>query len=95
MGASTAKTTRPLTIVSAWLAFMIGMAVDGSVNSPASFGVAGAAGAFIVVLGVAAASRYRFLPQRTHSHRVRLVFLSIAAGGAVGLVNLAANWAIT
>jgi hypothetical protein len=74
---------------------MIGLAADGSVDSPASFGVAGTVGAVIVALGFAAASRCRLLPQRSHKHRVRLVFLSIAVGGAVGLVNLAANWAIT
>jgi uncharacterized membrane protein len=81
--------------VGAWLAFMIGLAADGTVDSPASFGVAGTVGAVIVALGFAAASRCRLLPQRSHKHRVRLVFLSIAVGGAVGLINLAANWAIT
>jgi hypothetical protein len=81
--------------VGAWLAFMIGLAADGTVDSPASFGVAGTVGAVIVALGFAAASRCRLLPQRSHKHRVRLVFLSIAVGGAMGLVNLAANWAIT
>jgi len=84
-----------LAIVGAWLAFMIGLAADGTVDSPASFGVAGTVGAVIVAVGFAAASRCRRLPQRSHSHRVRLVVLSIAVGGAVGLVNLAANWAIT
>ena len=73
---------------------MIGLAADGTVDSPASFGVAGTVGAVIVALGFAAASRCRLLPLRSHKHRVRLVFLSIAVGGAVGLVNLAANWAI-
>jgi uncharacterized membrane protein len=86
---------RRLAIVGAWLAFMIGLAADGTVDSPASFGVAGTVGAVIVALGFAAASRCRLLPQRSHKHRVRLVFLSIAVGGAVGLINLAANWAIT
>jgi membrane protease YdiL (CAAX protease family) len=84
-----------LAIVGAWLAFMIGLAADGTVDSPASFGVAGTVGAVIVAVGFAAASRCRRLPQRSHSHRVRLVVLSIAVGGAVGLVNLATNWAIT
>ncbi len=89
------NTDRPLAIVGAWLAFMIGLAADGTVDSPASFGVAGTVGAVMVALGFAAASRCRLLPQRSHKDRVRLVFLSIAMGGAVGLVNLAANWAIT
>jgi membrane protease YdiL (CAAX protease family) len=74
---------------------MIGLAADGTVDSPASFGVAGTVGAVIVAVGFAAASRCRLLPQRSYKHRVTLVFVSIAVGGAVGLVNLAANWAIT
>jgi hypothetical protein len=86
---------RPLAIVGGWLAFMIGLAADGTIDSPASFVVAATVGAVIVVLGFAAAFRCRLLPQRSRHHRVRLVFLSIAVGGAVGLINLAANWAIT
>lgn len=38
---------RPLAIVGGWLAFMIGLAADGTVDSPASFGVAGTVGAVI------------------------------------------------
>jgi hypothetical protein len=63
--------------------------------SQSSLACIGERATVIVVLGFAAASRRRLLPQRSHKHRVRLVFLSIAVGGAMGLVNLAANWAIT
>ena len=84
-----------LAVVAAWLAFMIGLAVDGTVDSPTSFGVAGAVGAVIVVLGFAAASRCRMLPQRSNQHGIRLVFLSLAVGAGVGLVNLTANGGIT
>jgi hypothetical protein len=83
-----------LAVVAAWLAFMIGLAVDGTVDGPISFGVAGAVGVVIVVLGFAAASHYRLLPQRSNKHRARLVFLSLAVGAGVGLVNIAANWGI-
>lgn len=84
-----------LAVVAAWLAFMIGLAVDGTVDGPTSFGVAGAVGVVIVVLGFAAASHCRLLPQRSNKHRARLVFLSLAVGAGVGLVNIAANWGIT
>jgi membrane protease YdiL (CAAX protease family) len=84
-----------LAVVAAWLAFMIGLTVDGTVDGPTSFGVAGAVGAVIVVLGFAAASRCRMLPQRSNEHRIRIVFLSLAVGAGLGLVNLAANWGIT
>ena len=84
-----------LAVVAAWLAFVIGLVVDGTVDGVTSFGIAGAVGAVIVVLGFAAASRCRMLPQRSNEHGIRLVFLSLAVGAGVGLVNLAANWGIT
>ena len=84
-----------LAIVAARLAFVIGLVVDGTVDGVTSFGVAGAVGAVIVVLGFAAASRCRMLPQRSNEHGIRLIFLSLAVGAGVGLVNLAANWGIT
>ncbi|MEK6279468.1 MAG: CPBP family intramembrane glutamic endopeptidase [Acidobacteriota bacterium] len=84
-----------LAVVAAWLAFVIGLVVDGTVDGVTSFGVAGAVGAVIVVLGFAAASRCRTLPQRSNEHGIRLVFLTLAMGAGVGLVNLAANWGIT
>lgn len=84
-----------LAVVAAWLAFVIGLVVDGTVDGVTSFGVAGAVGAVLVVLGFAAASRCRMLPKRSNVDGVRLVFLSLAVGAGVGLVNLAANWGIT
>ena len=84
-----------LAVVGAWLAFMIGLVVDGTVDGVTSFGIAGAVGALLVVLGFAAASRCRLLPQRSNKHGIRLVFLSLAVGAGVGLINLAANWGIT
>jgi CAAX prenyl protease-like protein len=84
-----------LGVVSAWLAFMIALAVDGTVDGPISLGVAAAIGAVIVLLGFVAASRCRVLPQRSNKHGAQLVLLSLAVGAGVGLVNLAANWGIT
>lgn len=78
----------------AWLAFMVGLSVDRTVDSPVSFGVAAAVSAAIVALGFAAASCCRSLPQRSNAHRARLVFLSLGVGAGAGLVNLAANWGI-
>lgn len=74
---------------------MIGLAVDGTVAGPTSFGVAAAVGAVIVVLGFAAASRCRVLPQRSNKHGAGLLLLSLAVGAGLGLVNLTANWGIT
>lgn len=84
-----------LAVVAAWLAFVIGLVVDGTVDTLTSLGTAGAVGAVIVVLGFAAASRCRELPSRSIEHGIRFVFLSLAVGAGVGLVNLAANWGIT
>jgi len=84
-----------LAVVVAWLAFMLGLLVDGTVDGLMSFGLAGTLGAVIVVLGFTAASRYRSLPQRSFRHGVWLVCLSLAVGMGVGLVNLTANWGIT
>ena len=78
----------------AWLVFMLGLSVDGTVHGPISFAVAGAVGVVIVGLGVVAAYHCRLLPQRSHTQRANLVFLSLAVGAGAGLVNLAANWAI-
>jgi CAAX prenyl protease-like protein len=83
-----------IAVGAAWLAFMIGLAVNGTVDGPKSFGFAGAVGVVIVALGFAAVSYCRPLPQRSTKHRARLVFLSLAVGVGVGLVNLAANWGI-
>lgn len=85
---------RRLAVVAAWLAFIIGLAIQGTVNGLTSFGLAGAIGAAIVLLGFETASRCRSLPQRSSKHRVTFAFLAVAVGGSVGVVNLAANWAI-
>ncbi len=76
----------------AWLAFMAGLLVGGEIQDFASFAIAGAIGAALVFLGFAAASRCRTLSQR--ANRGRLIVLSLAAGTALGLANLAANWTI-
>jgi hypothetical protein len=83
--------SRPL---GAWLAFMVGLSIDGTVDGPISFGVAGAIGVVIVALGFAAASRCRALAQRSNKQRARLVVLSLTVGAGAGLANLAANWGI-
>jgi hypothetical protein len=82
-----------LAVVAAWLAFMIVLAVDGTVDGPTSFRIAGAVGAVIVVLGFAAASRCRLLPQRSNRHVAPLVLLSLAvgAGSEIHLARRAAG----
>jgi hypothetical protein len=81
-------------LAAAWLAFMSAVLAGGEVNDVASFAVAGAIGAALVFLGFAAASRCRPLARRSNPQRARLALLSLAAGTALGLANLAANWMI-
>ena len=45
-------------------------------------------------VGFAATWRCRTLPRSSNVNRVRLALLSLAAGAALGLCNLAANWTI-
>ena len=71
---------------------MAGLLVGGEIQDSASFAIAGAVGAALVFLGFAAASRCRTLSKRTN--RGRLIVLLLAAGTALGLANLAANWMI-
>jgi hypothetical protein len=88
---------RPMPLVSvaaAWLAFMAGVLAGGEITDAASFAVAGASGAGLVLLGFAAASRCRPLARRSNPQRARLALLSLAGGTALGLANLAVNWAI-
>ena len=80
-------------LTAAWLAFMAGVRVGGEVDA-ASVAVAGAIGAALVFLGFAAASRCRPLPRKSNPRRARVALLSLAAGTALGVANLAANWAI-
>ena len=78
-------------IAAAWLALMAGLVAGGDVEDAASFAVAGAAGAVLVIVGFAAASRCRALSRHSNVQRVLLAFLSLAAGAGLGLANLAAN----
>jgi len=80
-------------MAAAWLAFMAGVLVGGEVDNAVSFAIAGAIGAALVFLGFAA-SRWRPTARRSHPQRMRLALWSLAAGTALGLANLAANWVI-
>lgn len=82
-------------VVAAWLAFiMVGLLLGGEIEDLGSFAVAGATGAVLVFLGFAAASRCRTVSRRVTTKRARLALLALAAGVALGLANLAANWTI-
>jgi hypothetical protein len=83
-----------LAVAAAWCAFIAGLVVGGEVASPSSFAVVGVSGAALVFLGFAAASRCRTLSLNTTAQRARLAVLSLAAGTALGVANLAANWVI-
>jgi len=83
-----------LAVAAAWLAFMTGLLAGGEVEDAMSFVFAAASGAALVILGSAAASRYRVLPQRMNAQRARLALLSVALGAVLGLANLGANWLI-
>jgi membrane protease YdiL (CAAX protease family) len=83
-----------LALAAAWLAFMAGLLVGGEIEDGGSFAVAAVIGAVLVYLGFVAVSRCRPLPRRSNVHRARLAVLSLAAGAALGLANLAANWLI-
>jgi membrane protease YdiL (CAAX protease family) len=85
---------RALAPGAAWLAFMIGLVLGGEVADAASAAIGAAAGAALVLLGFAAASRTRTLARGTSADRTRLAVLALAAGTGLGLANLAANWLI-
>ena len=80
--------------IAAWIAFMTGILLGREATDVQSFAIAATAAAAMVLLGSAAASRSRSLPPRGNAERARLVGLSLLAGAAYGLANLAANWAI-
>lgn len=82
-----------LAVAAAWLAFVAGVVIGGARDAP-SVALAVAAGGAFAWLGVSAASRCRTLARRTRGERARLAVLAVAAGAALGLANLAANWAI-
>lgn len=88
--------TQPaLAVAAAWIAFMAGLLIGGDVADLGSFAFAGGIGAMLVLAGFAAAWRCRaVLPWRDAGKSSRLVFLSLALGAALGIANLAANWAI-
>ena len=81
-------------VAGAWLAFLGGLFAGGEIEGAASFALAATTGALLVVIGYAAASRCRPLPQRANTERMRLVVLSLLFGASLGLINLAANWLI-
>lgn len=83
-----------LAVAATWLAFMAGLLAGGEVEDPGSFAFAGAIGAMLVFLGLAAASRCRPLSRRPAEDRPRLAILSLAVGTGLGLANLTANWLI-
>lgn len=78
----------------AWLGFMSGLLAGGEVEDVASFAIAGAVGAALVVVGFAAARRCRTLSRLAGVQPARLALLSLAIGAGLGVANLAANWAI-
>ncbi len=83
-----------LALAAAWLAFVAGLLMGGDVADPGSFAVVAVSGAALVFLGFAAASHCRSLSRDASEHRTRLALLSLVIGAALGLANLAANWAI-
>jgi hypothetical protein len=80
--------------VAAWVAFIVGLVAGGDVNSVASSAVGAAVGAVFVGLGYAAAWRCRTISPAATVHPARFAMVALAIGAAMGLVNLAANWAI-
>jgi hypothetical protein len=80
-----------VTVAAAWLAFIAGLLAGGEIRDFASFAIASATGAVLVVLGFAAALRCRTLPRRSNVRRTRLALLSLGAGMVLGIANLGAN----
>jgi membrane protease YdiL (CAAX protease family) len=68
--------------------------LGGDVVDAGSLALTGAIGATFVLAGFAAVWRCRPLAPRGAADPSRLVLLSLAAGTALGMANLAANWAI-
>lgn len=78
----------------AWFAFMVGLAVEGEIGDAGSFALAAVGGAALVWVGFAAAERARPLQAHPVVQRAQLALLAIAAGIALGVANLGANWLI-
>lgn len=83
-----------LAAAAAWVALTVGMVVGGEADTPISFGIGGAIGAGLVAVGFAAASRCRTILPRSNAKRARVALLALAAGTALGVANLVANWMI-
>lgn len=83
-----------LAVAGAWLAFMAGLSIGGDVGDLGSLAFAGGIGAMFVLAGFVAVWRCRPLPRREAAESLRLVLFTLAAGTALGIANLAANWAI-
>jgi membrane protease YdiL (CAAX protease family) len=81
-----------VTVAAAWLAYVIGLIAGGALNDPASLAIGATAGAVLVIVGYAAASRTRTISNSPN--RFRLGAAALAAGAGLGLANLAANWLI-
>lgn len=81
-------------VVAAWLALMAGLVLGRELDDAASAAVAAIAGGAAVWLGFAAAARCRTLSPGADSAQARRLLQSVAAGVALGLANLAANWII-
>jgi membrane protease YdiL (CAAX protease family) len=78
-----------------WLVFLLALPFtekDGV--DVASMLIGGLIGLGIIVTGFAAVSRCRPLPVRDNPERIRLGALAIAAGAAMGIVNLGVNVAM-
>ena len=79
-------------LAAAWTGFLAGLLVTpGEVTDAASLSIAAVAGAVLVVVGFAAASRCRPLPRRGAPERLRLLLLAVGVGAVAGAGNLAAN----
>ena len=81
-------------LAAAWLAFMIGLIAGGEIQDLSSFAIGAAAGLAAVWLGFAAASRCRPPLHSTTATLVKDGVIAVAAGVALGLANLWANWLI-
>lgn len=81
-------------LVATWAAFMAGLRIGGDIEDAGSLVIAGVGGAMLVFLGFAAATRSRVLSPDSKANRPRIALLSLTAGIALGLANLAGNWLI-
>lgn len=78
----------------AWIAFIAGLAAGGDIEDAGSLLAAAVAGALLVWAGFAAADRSRSLSSHSPAARIQFAVLALAAGVALGVANLGANWLI-